>query len=70
MMGMLATVRYLSGEQLHRLLYDGRSEINARKRLTVLGGEGVNGLEPAYLKRLSYRSWAGEARTAWALRGE
>ncbi len=67
MMGMLATVRYLTLAQLARLLFAARSTINLHKRLLALAGEGRHGLRQPYLKKLSYRSWEGTPQTAWAL---
>jgi hypothetical protein len=65
LMGLLATVRALSTEQLCRLLYPERSAFNLKKRLRALAGVGRHGLSKPYLERVTYRSWEGRLQCAW-----
>ena len=67
LMGLLATTRYLSLEQLQRVISPGRNLIDLHKRTLALGGEGKYGVERPYLRRLSYRNYLGEPETAWML---
>lgn len=67
MMGVLATVRYLSMEQLRRLFFADRHIVNLHKRLLALAGEGKHGVAHPWLKRLSYLTREGAARSAWTL---
>ena len=66
-MAILATVRYLTMEQIARLMFAERNTINLLKRLLALAGQGKYGVEQPYLKRLSYPDWLGQPQTAWML---
>src|SRR5215831_439258 len=65
--GLLAVARYLSTEQLYRLLYAGRNTQNLRTRLLRLAGEGRLGFKPAYIRRLFYRTYEGQWLDMWTL---
>jgi hypothetical protein len=67
LIGVLAVARYLSNEQLAKLFFSGRNPLTMRKRLLRLAGEGVLPFRPPYLRRLSYRAYAGGERVEiWA----
>jgi len=65
--GLLAVARYLSTQQLSRLLYAGRNVRNMRRRLLRLAGEGRLGFKPAYIRRLFYRTYEGQWLDMWTL---
>src|SRR5258707_15310037 len=65
--GLLAVARYLSTEQLSKLLYAGRNIDNMRRRFLRLAGEGSRGFRPAYLRRLFYRTYEGHHLDMWTL---
>lgn len=59
--GLLALARYLTTEQIRRLCFPVQQESSARKRLAQLA------LEPALVRRLSYRTYDGQLVPVWAL---
>src|SRR5260370_31223239 len=59
LLGVLATARYLSSEQIHRLFFPGRTEAAWRGRLFLLGGLGKQRKPLAYVRRLRFRSFEG-----------
>lgn len=60
----LAVTRYLSTEQIARLMFPGRHTSVTRKRLRKLeGGEGT----AAYVRRLTWRTFEGVPQFAWSL---
>ncbi len=65
--GLLAVARYLSTEQLSKLLYAARNIDNMRRRFLRLAGEGPRGFKPAYLRRLFYRTYEGHHLDMWTL---
>src|SRR5713101_7639687 len=65
--GLLGVVRYLSTEQLSKLLYAGRNIDNMRRRFMRLAGEGPRGFKPAYIRRLFYRTYEGHRFDMWTL---
>ncbi len=65
--GLLAVARYLSTEQLSKLLYAGRNIDNMRRRFLRLAGEGPRGFKPAYLRPLFYRTYEGHHLDMWTL---
>jgi hypothetical protein len=65
--GLLAVARYLSTEQLSKLLYAARNVDNMRRRFLRLAGEGPRGFKPAYLRRLFYRTYEGHHLDMWTL---
>src|SRR5215831_4386411 len=71
LLGVLATARYLSSEQIHRLFFFGRTEAACRGRLFLLGGLGKQRNPLAYVKRLRFRSFEGQWFSVWTptLRG-
>src|SRR5947209_7727285 len=56
----LAFVRHLGTEQIESLLFSGKTESIARRRLRRLGAAG-------YLRRVPYRTSEGDLAVAWAL---
>lgn len=67
LMGVLSWVRYLSEEQLCRLMYSGRNAKNLQRRLRTLAGFGPKGFQPPYVTRLHYQTYDGERIHVWAL---
>ncbi len=67
LIGLLAVARYLSTEQLSRLLYASRNVDNMRRRFLRLAGEGSRGFRPAYIRRLFYRTYEGQHLDMWTL---
>jgi len=67
LIGLLAVARYLSTEQLSKLLYASRNVDNMRRRFLRLAGEGSQGFRPAYIRRLFYRTYEGQHLDMWAL---
>ena len=67
LIGLLAVARYLSTEQLSRLLYASRNVDNMRRRFLRLAGEGPRGFKPAYIRRLFYRTYEGHHLDMWTL---
>src|SRR5713101_646236 len=67
LIGLLAVARYLSTEQLSKLLYRARNIDNMRRRFLRLAGEGPRGFKPAYIRRLYYRTYEGHLFDMWAL---
>src|SRR5262249_40924000 len=67
LIGLLAVARYLSTEQLSRLLYASRNVDNMRRRFLRLAGEGSRGFRPAYIRRLFYRTYEGHHLDMWTL---
>src|SRR5260370_29155339 len=65
--GLLAVARYLSTEQLSKLLYASRNIDNMRRRFMRLAGEGPRGFKPAYIRRLFYRTYEGHRFDMWTL---
>src|SRR6266852_2098229 len=65
--GLLAVARYLSTEQLSKLLYAARNIDNMRRRFMRLAGEGPRGFKPAYIRRLFYRTYEGHRFDMWTL---
>jgi protein involved in plasmid replication-relaxation len=65
--GLLAVARYLSTEQLSKLLYAARNIDNMRRRFLCLAGEGPRGFKPAYIRRLFYRTYEGHHLDMWTL---
>src|SRR5229473_5433676 len=65
--GLLAVARYLSTEQLSKLLYQTRNIDNMRRRFLRLAGEGPRGFRPAYIRRLFYRTYEGHRFDMWTL---
>ena len=65
--GLLAVARYLSTEQLSKLLYGGRNIDNMRRRFLRLAGEGPRGFRPAYIRRLFFRTYEGQLFDLWTL---
>src|SRR5712692_9355633 len=65
--GLLAVARYLSTEQLSKLLYASRNIDNMRRRFMRLAGEGSRGFRPAYIRRLFYRTYEGHRFDMWPL---
>src|SRR5260370_37508429 len=65
--GLLAVARYLSTEQLSKLLYAARNIDNMRRRFLRLASEGPRGFRPAYLRRLFYRTYEGHHLDMWTL---
>lgn len=63
----VAIARYLTTEQVHRLLFQGRDESASRKRLMALAGLGRRSFTPPYLRRLTYRTHSGSVVVCWAL---
>ncbi len=59
--------RYASAEQLHRLLFDGRSKKQTYRRLAKLCRPGGRPGEGACLRRLEYRRKDGTGAPVWAL---
>lgn len=66
-MGLLATARYLSEDQLARAAFPGRSKKTFQQRLLRLGAIGKHGFPIPYLRRLHYRTYAGTLVPVWAL---
>jgi hypothetical protein len=62
----LALARYLTGDQVARLVFQGRDERVPRRRLNRLAGPGPQGLDPL-VRALSYRGPTGAPLKAWAL---
>ena len=67
LMALLATARYLTGEQLKRTAFGGREEA-ARKRLLALSGADNQGPGPKFLRRIFFRTFEGNRVAVWALR--
>src|SRR5712691_11857292 len=67
LIGLLAVARYLSTEQLSKLLYGGRNIDNMRRRFLRLAGEGPRGFKPAYIRRLFFRTYEGQLFDLWTL---
>jgi hypothetical protein len=67
LIGLLAVARYLSTEQLSKLLYASRNVDNMRRRFLRLAGEGSRGFKPAYIRRLFYRTYDGHRLDMWTL---
>jgi len=67
LLGLLAVARYLSTEQLSRLLYASRNVDNMRRRFLRLAGEGSRGFRPEYIRRLFYRTYEGHHLDMWTL---
>src|SRR6266852_5895440 len=67
LIGLLAVARYLSTEQLSKLLYGARNIDNMRRRFLRLAGEGPRGFKPAYIRRLFYRTYEGHRLELWTL---
>src|SRR5229473_1405771 len=65
--GLLGVARYLSTEQLSKLLYGSRNIDNMRRRFMRLAGEGPRGFKPAYIRRLFYRTYEGHRFDMWTL---
>jgi hypothetical protein len=65
--GLLAVARYLSTEQLSKLLYAARNIDNMRRRFLRLAGEGPRGFKPAYIRRLFYRTYEANRLDMWTL---
>jgi hypothetical protein len=65
--GLLAVARYLSTDQLSKLLYAARNIDNMRRRFLRLAGEGPRGFRPAYIRRLFYRTYEGHHLDMWTL---
>jgi hypothetical protein len=65
--GLLGVVRYLSTEQLSKLLYAARNIDNMRRRFLRLAGKGPRGFKPAYIRRLFYRTYEGHHLDIWTL---
>ncbi len=65
LLGVLATGRYLSSEQIHRLFFPGRTEAACRGRLFLLGGLGKQRKPLAYVRRLRFRSFEGQWFSVW-----
>jgi hypothetical protein len=65
--GHLATVRYLSTEQIAKLVFPCRVERVVRARLCVLAGEGRTGLGQPLLRRLVHWTHDGMTVPVWAL---
>jgi hypothetical protein len=63
----LAAARYLSTEQLSKLLYASRNVDNMRRRFLRLAGEGFRGFRPSYIRRLFYRTYEGGRLDMWTL---
>lgn len=64
LLGHIATVRYLSTEQVAQLVFPGRHITRAQNRLRQLegGGGGVS-----YVRRLTWRTFEGVPQSAWTL---
>lgn len=67
LMGLLATARYFTTEQLGRLFFIGRHPETARKRLAALAAHGAGRHAVQYLRRLQYQTFEGTIVTVWAL---
>lgn len=69
LLGLLATARYLTTEQIGRLVFPGRAESIPRKRLVALAGEGRRRVrfEEALVRRLAFRDFEGRLTTVWGL---
>jgi hypothetical protein len=67
LLGVLAEARYLTTEQVRRLVFPGRVEHTVRRRLLALAGQGAVPLAHPVLRRLSYRTHAGGLVAVWAL---
>src|SRR5713101_6785523 len=65
LLGVLATARYLSSDQIHQMFFSGRTEAACRGRLFLLGGLGKQRKQLAYVKRLRFRSFEGQWFSAW-----
>src|SRR4051812_30329116 len=59
----LATARYLTAEQISQLVFSGKTDSIARRRLSRL----VSGAHP-YIRRLPFRTKAGGQSIAWCLK--
>jgi len=66
LLGVLATARYLSSEQIHRLFFSGRTEAACRGRLFLLAGLGKERKPLSYVRRLRFRSFEGQWFSVWA----
>ena len=66
LLAALALARYLTGDQVARLVFQGRDERVPRRRLNRLAGPGPHGLDPL-VRALSYRGPTGAPLKAWAL---
>lgn len=69
LLGILARARYLTTEQIARLMFPGRSEWVVRRRLGALSGEWVSRarLDPPVVQRTQWRLHGGGFQTAWSL---
>ena len=65
LLGVLATARYLSSDQIHQLFFSGRTEAACRGRLFLLGGLGKQRKPLAYVRRLRFRSFEGQWFSVW-----
>ena len=66
LLGVLATARYFSSEQIQRLFFSGRTEAACRGRLFLLARLGKQRTPFSYLKRLRFRSFEGQWFSVWA----
>jgi len=66
LLAALATARYLSGDQVARLVFPGVDERVPRRRLNRLSQRGPHGLAPL-VRGLAYRGALGAPLKAWAL---
>ena len=67
LLSYVGIARYASAEQVHRLLFDGRSKKQTYRRLAKLCKPGGRPGEGACLRRLEYRRKEGTGVPVWAL---
>ncbi len=65
LLGVLATARYLSSEQIQRLFFSGKTEAACRGRLFILGGLGNRKDPHPFIRRLRFRSFEGRWHSVW-----
>ena len=66
LLAVMVSARYLSTGQVARLVFFGRDESAARRRLAILSGARGRAMRAPYVIRSTYRGYRGELVCVWA----